>query len=153
MPVTLATAPPVTSALMKVIVKLATSCAFAWAVALSVKLKVATVELVRVNTAVKPAGTLVTRPTIRDPSVPTKVSPVKVMVSVAVIEPSFATASANVVALYAADTAGAALALDNPVIPNASVNTPVITARAILLEPNNGVVVRKGVFMSVSSLL
>jgi hypothetical protein len=46
-----------------------------------------------------------------------------------------------------------ALALDNPVIPNASVNTPVITARAILLEPNNGVVVRKGVFMSVSSLL
>ena len=48
---------------------------------------------------------------------------------------------------------GTALALDNPLTPIASVNTPVITARAILLEPNNGVVVRKGVFMSVSSQL
>ena len=48
---------------------------------------------------------------------------------------------------------GVALALDNPLTPIASVNSPVITVRAILLEPNNGVVVREGVFMSVSSQL
>ena len=61
---------------------------------------VATVSLVLVTTAVKPVGTLVTTaPVSAFPFMPVKVSLAKVNVTLAVIEPSFAAASAKVVPL------------------------------------------------------
>ena len=65
-----------------------------------VKDKVATVLLEpTVNTAVKPAGTLVTRAARLVVSAAEKVSLLKVMVIVALIDPLLAPASASVVAL------------------------------------------------------
>ena len=58
--VTAAAEPPVKAALPSVTVRLATSLALAWAVALPVKVTVATVALVFVTTAVRPLGTLLT---------------------------------------------------------------------------------------------
>ncbi len=79
--------PPVNAPLAKVTVRLPTSLAFAWLAAAPVKLSSAVVALVRVSTAVRPAGTLVTlaADSRLAPSVPVKVSPVSVMV---ILEPA-----------------------------------------------------------------
>ena len=96
-PVTVEADPPVKLPSANVTVRLATSCALAWAVAVPVKLKVAVVAEALTKTAVRPAGVFVTVPKAA-PSVPVKVSPVSVMVTVEVIEPSLSAASAKVVA-------------------------------------------------------
>ena len=96
-PVTAPALLPVKSPLSKVIVRSAISAALVCAVAVPVKLIVTTVEEVLVKTAVNPSGTFVTSP-VKSGSA-TNVSPVRVIVAVAVIEPSFAAASAKVVAL------------------------------------------------------
>ena len=96
----LGTAPSVKSVVRNVMVRLLMSLALACEVAVPVKDKVATVLLEpTVNTAVKPAGTLVTRAARFVPSAAEKVSLLKVMVMVAVMEPLLAPASASVVAL------------------------------------------------------
>ena len=72
----------------------------AWAVALPEKLSVTWVASTRVTTAVRPAGTLPNvTPGKAAPLVPVNVVLAKVIVDVAVIEPSFAAASANEVVL------------------------------------------------------
>ena len=76
------------------------SLAFACALALPVKLRVAWVASTRVTTAVRPAGTFPNdTPGKAAPLVPVNVSLANVMVAVVVIEPSFAADSANEVAL------------------------------------------------------
>jgi hypothetical protein len=97
-PVTIAAMPPVKSPSAKVTVRLAISSALACAVALPVRLRVAVVALALTREAVRPAGTLVTAPR-EAPLAPVKVSPVSVMVLVAVMEPSLAVASVKVLVL------------------------------------------------------
>ena len=80
---------------VKVMVRLFTSSALAWLVALPVSVRVIMLSLVRVNTAVRPGGTLVAiTPAGVDPEeAGAKVSPVMVAVTLPVTEPSLVVAS------------------------------------------------------------
>ena len=79
----------------KVMVRSATSLALAWLVALPVNVRVTTVSLVRVNTAVSPGGTLEadTPAAVVPDDAAAKVSPVIVAVTLPETEPSLAACS------------------------------------------------------------
>ena len=77
----------------KVMVTSLASSAFACAVALPVRVSVTSVSLVRVSTAVSPAGTLLALTWSPDTTSAVKVSPVSLAVTLPVTEPSFDAAS------------------------------------------------------------
>ena len=79
---------------VKVMVRSFTSSASSWLLALPVSVRVITVSLMRLNTAVRPAGTLETdTPAGVVPAPGAKVSPVMVAVTLPVTEPSFSASS------------------------------------------------------------
>ena len=94
-PATAAAGSLVKAASVKVMVRLFTSSALAWLLALPVSVRVITESLMRVNTAVRPAGTLVAlTPAGVDPEeAGAKMSPVRVAVTLPVTEPSLVAAS------------------------------------------------------------
>ena len=99
-PVTFIALTSVKLASPSVTVKLLRSFEFKCAVALPVNVKIAVVSLVFVITGVKPSGAFATVTLLNGVSIaPENLSPVNVKVTAVEIEPSFAAASTNVVAL------------------------------------------------------
>ena len=114
-PVTALAATPLKAPLPKPTPKLLMSFALACALALPVNFKVAVVALVRVISAVRPAGVLENvTPDSAAPSLPLKLPLARVMVDVIVNEPSLAAASVKLVVLYLILAAGVSTLLVSP---------------------------------------